>query len=804
MFFNYINIAFRNILKHTFYSFLNLSGLAVGIACFILIYLFVSHELSYDEHVPNADNTYRVYTKGKFSDSELNVAVVSKLLGPTVYNKYPEIIDYTNMVELGSEIVKYEENSYKEDKTIFADSSFFRFWGIDLIRGDKYSALKEPQSMVLSEDLAKKIFGEEDPMDKSVRVAGKYEYKITGIVEEFPSNTHFDFELLMSLESIRNPGNEGWLNMGTHCYIKLQPGTDPQAVESKFIDIVIEYVGPELVEFLGASFDEFKESGNDIGFFLEPLTSIYLYSDRNNQLGETSDIKYVYIFSAIGLFILFIACINYMNLATARSSGRAREVGIRKALGAFKGQLIRQFISESVFMAFIAAVTGIVLVFFSIPFFNSISGKSFTPNILVDPHTLFIILAIILFVGLVSGSYPAFFLSAFNPTKVLQKRLNNSFGGSSLRSVLVVFQFAISIFLIIGTIVIYNQMNYLYSKRLGFDKDQILILDNAYMLRESIHTFRDEILTYPEFENATISAFTPVSRARSVTAWWPGDNPNNEKTTPITTFYNDPYFVPTYGIQITKGRNLDEKLASDSSSILINQAAVKYFGLEDPVGQRLGTYYGNQIKMYTVVGVMEDFHFDDLKSKILPLIIVNEHNDGWISFRISENNFEKAVSTLETKWKEFLPGQPFEYRFADQSVEAQYEAEKKVRTIMTSFSVIAIFVACLGLFGLAAFTTEQRMKEIGIRKVMGASINQIVMLLSKDFLKLVAIAFIIASPVAFILMRNWLADFEYSVDIKWWVFLLAGSVTFLIAWVTMSFQSIKAAISNPADSLRTE
>lgn len=805
MFLNYLNIAFRNLLKHKFYSFLNLSGLAVGIACFILIYLFVSHELSYDKHIPLAEDTYRIATKGRFADSELNIAVVSNLFGPTVYEKYPEIIDYTNMVEYGAEIIKYGENSYKEEKTIFADSSFFSFWGIRLIKGNEETALKAPQSMVLSNDLAKKIFGDEDPMDKSVKIAGKYEYKITGIVEDIPSNTHFDFDLIMSLESIKNPQNDNWLDMGTHCYVKLQPGTDPKMVESKFMDIVIEYVGPELVEFLGATLDEFKQSGNDIGFFLEPLTSIYLYSNLDNQIGETSSIKYVYIFSAIGIFILFIACINYMNLATARSSGRAREVGIRKALGAYRAQLIKQFISESIFMALFATAIGLVLVFFSLPVFNSVSGKTFSPNILIQPQTLMILGVIILFVGILSGSYPAFFLSAFNPTRVLQKRLGNSFGGGGLRSALVVFQFAISIFLIIGTIVIYNQMNFLYSKRLGFDKEQILILDNAYMLRESINTFREEMLKHPEFENASISGFTPVSTTRSVTAWWPGDDPKNERTTPITTFYNDPHFVPTYGIKIVEGRNFDENLASDSTSILINQTAVKYFGLENPIGKRLGTYHrGNSKTSFRIIGVMEDFHFDDLKSRISPLVIINEQNDGWISFRVAQNNLEKAVKTLETKWKEFLPGQPFEYRFADQTVEAQYEAEKKVRTIMTSFSVITIFVACLGLFGLAAFTTEQRMKEIGIRKVMGASIGQIVLLLSKDFMKLVLIAFAIASPIAFLLMNNWLQDFEYRVGIKAWQFILAGVITFLIAWITMSYQSIKAAISNPSDSLRTE
>lgn len=807
---NYINTALRNLFKHKFYSIINLAGLAIGIASFLMIYLYISHELSYDRHFDDYEEIYRVGVHGKIGESQFDIAVSNASFGPTVEQEYPEVKSFFRFRDYDDEIIKYGETSFKEQKTIFADSNFFSFWGHELVLGDPKIALKAPNSMVMTKAIAKKYFGSEDPVGKTVKVAGLYDYKITGIMEELPGNSHFDFDILMSMSSLEEARTSIWLNMSFYNYIKLQENANPASIESKFVQLVVKYVVPEIERFMGASESDFRKSGNSIRYSLEPLTDIYLKSDFSDQLGETGDISYVYLFGAVGIFILIIACINYMNLATARSANRAHEVGIRKTMGAHKYQLVRQFLAESIVMALLATTLAYIVAYFGFPIFRELSGKDLQATILFDPALLLLLLIVAILVGIISGSYPAFYLSSFNPINILQARLGSKKGGGMLRSTLVVFQFAISIFLMISTMVIYQQLQFMQNKKLGYDTEKIVILENAFMLRNSTEAFREDLMNYPVFESSAISGFIPTSRNEISTTWWPGDDPNSKATSTFQVFLSNENFIPTYGIELIAGRNFQKGRASDSLAVILNESAVKQFGLRDPVGKYVSSYLlsiseeGLQANKFEVIGVVKDFHFKNLRSKINPLVITNVENNDKISLRIGGGNFSEAIEILETTWNKFAPGQPFEYRFLDQSIDAQYAIEKKVGKIMTSFSILTIFIASMGLFGLAAFTAEQRTKEIGIRKAMGASVSQIILLLSKDFLKLVAVAFVFASPVAYLLSKRWLEDFEYHIDINLWIFAGAGLLTVLIAWLTMSYQSIKVALTNPSKSLRTE
>lgn len=808
----YLNVAFRSLAKNKFFSILNITGLAVGMACVLLIYLYISDEMSFDKHVPHHDRVYRVHVKGRFGGSDMNIAVSNASFAPTIVNDYPEIESFFRFRSKGAQIIKYGEHSLKENEAIFADSNYFEFWGAKLIQGDPQTALKNPQSMVITKALAEKIFGNEDPMDKYVKIAGLYEYKITGIMEEMPENTHFTFQVLMSMTSLEEAKDPLWLNMNFVTYIRLMPGTRFGDLEAKFPEMVVKYIGPEIQHFMGISIEEFEKSGNKVGYYLAPLADLHLRNTaESTEYSKDGDIKYIYIFGIIGAFILVIACINFMNLATAKSANRAREVGIRKVIGAQRKQLIGQFISESMLISLLSLLTALIMVVFSFPVFNRIAGKNLSPEILTEPHLIALMLGIVIIVGLLAGSYPAFFLSAFQPVKVLKGRLAQGAKGGKLRSSLVVFQFVISIFLIIGTLTVYQQLQFIQNKKLGFDKDQILILENAYMLRNSMEAFRNEVIKNAEFKDGSISSFTPTpSTSDWVSAFWLGKNPDNKNTSTCNLFSVDEHYVPTYGLTIKEGRNFSKDFATDTAAILVNETLVRHFGIQEPLGQIISSIHnidenGNTSYIhYKVIGVVEDFHFQNLKAKIRPVVIRNGATDARISFRVNTSDYAEAISTLKSKWDEFAPGQPFEYKFADQELMTQYEQEQKINQLFGIFTGFAILIACLGLFGLASYTTEQRTKEIGIRKVLGASVQKIIILLSREFLILVVISFAISAPLAWYFMSSWLQDFEYRTELSVWIFLASGLGAFLIAWLTMSYQSIRSAVENPVKSLRTE
>ncbi|MEQ8413693.1 MAG: ABC transporter permease [Imperialibacter sp.] len=809
---NYLRIAFRSLRRSKFFSLINILGLAIGICSFLLIIFFVQDELSFDKHLPHAERMYRVDMTGRFGGNEFNIAVVSAAQGPQMKEDFPEVEDYVRFRTRGYFLVKYGEDVYKEESVSYVDANVFDFFGINMISGDPVTALKEPKTLVITEALAKKLFGDDEAVGKVVKISNDQDYKITGVMAPLPQNTHFHFDILASMETLDEAKNAIWLSQNFQTYFRLAEGASVENLEAKFPEMVEKYIGPELERFMGASMEDFAEAGNNIGYYMTPVTDIHLHSQVDVQLGPPGDIKYVYIFSAVAAFILIIACVNFMNLATARSANRAKEVGVRKVMGAYRHNLISQFLLESLIITAISFVVAIGLLAVALPYFNELTGKVFSLSILATPTLAVSLVAILIVVGLLAGSYPAFFLSAFQPASVLKGKLNIGMKSGSLRSVLVVLQFSISIFLVVGTLIVFDQLDYIQKKKLGYNREQLIVLQNTYVLDKSIESFKNEVVANSYFTSGSISGFLPIRSNSNNSAMFPGRNPKSNSTTSLAMFYVDYDYIPTLGMELIEGRNFSKDFGADSLGVIINEATAKQFGIaDDPIGQELGTFDGDdsdpedlRIKVFKVIGVVKDFHFESLKTDIRPAVIFLGESTSRITFKLNTIEYAEAISFLHSKWDEFAPGQPFEYAFYDEEFNAEYKAEEKIGEIFGIFAGLAIFIACLGLFGLAAFTAEQRTKEVGIRKVLGASISSIILLLSKEFMKLVLIAFVITVPLAWFAMDAWLQDFAYRTTIGVGVFALAGGLSFVIAWLTMSVHSYKAAAMNPSSSLRTE
>lgn len=818
MFKNYFKIAYRNLLNHKFYSLINIMGLAVGIACCLLIVLFVQDELSYDRFNKKAGRIYRVATEINFSGNYFNVATTPAPLAEAFKNDFPEVESVVRFRNTGSWFVtrtdERSKETYKEEQVIYSDESFFDVFSIPLLKGNPATALKEPYSLVLSEKTAEKIFGEEDPVGKALLLDDEYNYKVTGVFEEIPANTHFHFSMMLSMESLEESKQDIWLSNNFNTYITLAEKADPAGLEAKFDDFIKKYVGPQIQNFLGTTMEESAKAGNNISFYLQPLTDIHLHSDLTAELEPNSDIKFVYIFTAIGFFILIIASINFMNLATARSARRAKEVGIRKTLGSGKRQLIIQFLTEAVILSILALIIAFGLVEIFLPAFNTLSGKELSIHYFENYTLIFSGIIITILVGLMSGSYPAFFLSSFKPIAVLKGNLLKAGAKDSwLRSGLVVFQFTISIILIVGTAVVFKQLNFIQNKKLGFNKEQVIILHDTFTLGSQLEAFKNEMLRKPGIINASASSFLPVRSSRSDMTFWPQGRPDNANVVSMQFWNVDEDYVPTFGMEIIVGRNFSEKFSTDSSAIILNEAALKKFGFKNPIGQVISTIKGapgensmQNIINYTVIGVVKDFHFESLRDNISPLCFMMPRSTGNLSFRINtgETSINETISALKEQWGKFAPGHPFDYSFLDDRFLEMYQAEQKIGKIFGVFAGIAIFIACLGLFGLAAFTAEQRTKEIGVRKVLGATVLDVVMLLTRQFSKLLFIAFILAAPISWLVMNDWLQNFAYRTQISISIFLVAGGVSFIVAWLTMSYQSVKAALINPVQSLKSE
>jgi putative ABC transport system permease protein len=806
---NYLKIAIRNLKKYPFISFINLFGLSVGIACCLLILAYLLNELSFDRYHERANNIYRVERTFLNPDTKavnLELGTIAPPFGPLLQNDFPEIKKITRLLPNGNNTAfRYEEKRFNERDVYFADEHLFDVFDVPLVKGNPKKALNDPFTVLLSEEVARKYFGKEDPMNKVVRLNNQNDVKVTGVYRDFPGESHIRPRVMISFNTLKDTSIYGeerlrtnWGNNSFFTYLLMPDGFDHKKMEAAFPAFLNRHI---------------KHGGTVPAsewnrLAMRKLTDIHLYAHTDFEARENGDIKRIYIFSAIALFILLIACINYMNLSTARSVLRAREIGVRKTVGAGKAELMGQFLSESVLISWIAMLLAFILAWIAMPWLNKLSGQDLKIEDLLQLKIIIPLLLVPFVVGLVSGFYPALFLASFKPVKVLKGVLKVGSGSLSMRKAMVVFQFAISIILIVCTVIVFEQLRYMQKKDLGFDREHIVTMNYTAGLADNYDAFRNELLASGSIKDVGRSSRIPTGRLldASGTQIRRGDTmaPANAEIKNVRADFG---FISTYGIKMVAGRNfLKENGLRDTSAFLINEAAVKALGLaspEDAVGKEF--QYGN--RKGELVGVYKDFHFESMHEKILPIALfmpVNQNSYGLLSLKIAGNNLSGALEHMEKVWKKFLPETPFDYTFMDENFERLYEAEQKQATIFTVFAFIAIFIACLGLFGLSAFTISQRIKEIGIRKVLGADISSIVGLLSKDFLKLVLVAAVLAFPVAWYAMSRWLEDFAYRTQIPWWSFVFAGVIASVIAFLTISFQAVKAAMANPVRNLRTE
>ncbi|MBC6989062.1 ABC transporter permease [Hymenobacter sp. BT491] len=804
MFRNYIKIAFRNLWRNKAFAAINISGLALGIATCLIIMLFVRNELSYDRYNEKADRMVRVVFRGSVQGEKMKESSVMPPVARTLLAEYPEVEQATRLSLGGAPRITYGDKSFKERDIAMVDSNFFQVFTIPLLQGDPKTALVQPNSIVISRATAQKYFGKANPMGKVLTFKDwNKTYKVTGVFDKVPINSHFHFDIFGSLASVPDAKSSSWMTSNYITYLVLPEGYEYKKLEAKLPQMVEKYLGPQLQQAMGMSFTQFRQKGNDLGLFLQPLTDIHLRSDFTNNLEPGGDVRYVYIFGAIAVFMLLIACINFMNLSTAGASRRAREVGVRKVLGSVKSQLVGQFLLESILLTMIALALALVLIVMALPVFNELAGKELGLDFTTDPWLVPGLLLFGVLVGILAGSYPAFFLSSFNPVAVLKGKFTSGKGSIGLRSGLVVFQFCISIVLIISTTVVYQQLHYIQNKKLGYDKDHVLVLPETWVLGKHAEAFRQLLLQDPRVVSVSTSGYLPAGPSFSNNFFVSTDD-NPAQLTKTLRYEVDPQYIPTLGIRLAAGRNFSKAFSTDTAAVILNEMAARTFGWgKNALGHTLSRS-DNQGKKRTfrVIGVIRDFHFKSLHEPISPLLMTLGDNSGSVIAKVKTQDIAGLLASLKKQWSSFVPEEPFLYSFMDERFMQTYEAERKIGRILYIFAGLTIFVACLGLFGLATFTAEQRTKEIGIRKVLGASVTNIVGLLSRDFLRLVLIANLVAWPLAWWAINKWLQDFAYRVSIGWWVFALAGVAALLIALLTVSVQATRAAIANPVKSLR--
>lgn len=807
---NYFKIAWRNLLKNKGFTAINIIGLALGIGCFIMISMFVIDELSYDRYHENADRIYRINSDIIFGGTERNMAVSADPMGETLKNDYPEVEQFIRFhASNNSKLIKKGNDFINESAVTHADSTLFDVFTFPAIIGDTKDALKQPNTVVITETAAIRYFGsaelaigemlETDDNDQTL-------YKVTAVIEDIPKNSHFNFDFFFSMANVDYAfGN--FLSHNFHTYIVLREGTDYKVFNKNFVEVIDKYLLPQAAQFMQIkSMEEFEASGNKLEYSLMPLTDIHLNSSRGVELRANGNMQYVYIFSAAALFILLIACINFMNLTTARSSGRAKEVGIRKVLGSEKKALIGQFLTESTLIAVLALFVGLLLVWLSLGWFNGISGKEMLITSLLSPKFLIFIFLLPLIVGGLAGAYPAFFLSSFQPIKVLKGKLYSGNKKNTLRNFLVVFQFATSIILIVGTIVIYKQLNHIQSTNVGFDKDQVLVVNNSGLPNETRKSLKNEIEQLTEVKSASFAGFLPVSSSSRSDTTFSTESVMTDSNGFNMQYWNVDYdYLETMGMEIQSGRNFSRDFGADSTGIILNETAVKLSGFTNPIGKKLYTIGQNSnLKVITIIGVVKNFNYASLRENVGALSFQLGNNSWETAYRFNTADVSGLISIIENKYKDAAPGKPFNYKFLDEAFEDMYRQERRVGKVALAFALLAVIIACLGLFGLATYIAEQRTKEIGIRKVLGASVTNIVKMLSIDFVKLVVLAFVIATPIAWWFMNQWLQDFAFRINLSWLIFVATGAVALVVALITLSFQAIRAAIANPVDSLKTE
>lgn len=806
MFQNYFKIAWRTMSRQKMYTGITIGGFALGLATCMVIFLFIRNELSYDKNYRDGARLFRVLNDDRGPDGGKWPSMPPSV-GSILKNDYPEVEKAGRLipqkwVNAGSNLFRREdqlENAYEEGFA-YADNELLEILEIPFINGSRENALDKPKTIVLSKRMADKYFPNDDPVGKTIILNEDKSdpFVIGGVMADLPSNAHFHFEFFITLTGVEFwPGEQtSWCCWNYDTYVKLRADADPAKLEKKMLSMRDNY----LISYLKGNGDQ---SASDVKkyhhFILQPVEDIYLKSNGISDEFRHGDIRYVWLFGGIAIFILTLACINFINLSTAKSANRAKEVGLRKVVGSIRGYLIRQFLTESLVYSFVSFALGVLIVLATMPLFNTLSGKQ-----LSIPWTVWWLFPVLLFaiiiIGVVAGIYPAFYLSAFKPVDVLKGKIARGTKSSGIRSAMVIFQFTTSIVLIIGTFVIYKQMDYILNTKIGFEKDQVIMIQGTNTLENQRQSFKDELLQLSVVDDATISDYFPVTGTnRDQNGFWREGRVTMDKGVYAQRWNVDEDYLNTLGMKLVEGRTFDRKLASDTGAVIINQAMAKAFGFKKPVGEHI-----TNGRVYNVVGVVENFHFESMKGEIRPLCLTLGNGGSIASVKVKSKNTAEAIQLLHAVWDKFMPNQPFRYAFMDERYARMYEDVDRMGKIFACFAGLAIIVACLGLFALSAFMVEQRSKEISIRLVLGAPLRSIFQLLTQDFVKLVVISFVIATPLSWYMMQRWLEDYKYKITITWDVFILAGLISVIIALFTVSYQSLTAALAKPVNTLRSE
>ncbi len=805
---------FTNLLKHSLRSFkrqrsyiiINILGLSIGIACSLLIGLYVINEASYDKYNIKKDRIFRVILNGKIGGQEVTVSSTPAIMGSTLVKEFPEVEDFLRMNGQGPTVLEYNKQQFTEDHVVEADSSFFNFFSIPVLKGDPKNLLNAAHRVVLSESTAKRIFGNENPIDKPIRIGSDtVRFIITGVMADIPQNSHFEANLLRSFMTNPRSKETVWMSNSFSTYLLLKPNTSYKDVDSKFPELVKKYAGPELQKYLGISLDEFVNKGNKYRFYLQKLTDIHLDTTVQQDFKASTDPKFLRIFGGIAILIVIIAAINFMNLSTAQATRRAKEVGIKKVAGSTRRTLIFQFLFESFILSFIALLFAIIFIKSSLPYFNNLLGTSLKLELMSSWVTIPGLIIFSIFVGILSGSYPALFLSSFNPYEVLKGSRVNSTQNGRLRRVLVVFQFAVSILLIIGTMIMYRQISYMLNKDVGFNKEQLIIINRAEALGKKMKSFKELVKNIPGVVN--ISSSTAVPGRTNNNNGYRMDGRKDESFLMVTAWV-DNNFLDTYGMTLASGRSFNESFTSDKDACVINESAVKDFGITDIDKTRfIEPRDSGKMNYLPVIGVVKNFNFESLRNPIGPHIFRYQTDNnlwGYITVRLTPKNYTQTIKEIENKWKELVSNSPLQYYFVGADFEEMYKQEKQNAQMAVIFSILAIFIAGLGLFGLTSFTVEQRTKEIGVRKAMGSTIAGIYFEISKEIIILISISALIAWPIIYYIAGKWLQNFYYRINIGAFSFIAGLTIALGIAILTISYRILRAARINPAQSLKYE
>ena len=811
---NYISVMFRSLLKRKVFTFINLSGLAIGFAVSILLLLYIQYELGYDSFHQRNEQIYRLALERKYPNRTALMGEIPIPIGPAVKNEFPEVeesVSILNFAGNGAKI-RVDDKSFEDKEILAVDSTFFQVFSGDFIEGDINTALHKPGTAVLNESTARRIFGSpQNALGKSLIINGFLTVTVDGVCRDWPEKSHIKFNILFSSLGL-NTGVQNYYDLITYTYLLLNKNASAELLESKLPLIVEKYVSGEIQQGFGISYEQFIKEGNGYRYFLQPLTKIHLYSQLEDELNPVGSIQRVYIFGGIAAFILFLACINFINLSTAVSVDRAREVGIRKAFGSRKNTLVWQFVSESIIFCLASFVVAILLVVIFAPILSDISGTNISIHNLSDPWDIVLTIAFVFIIGAVAGLYPAFVLSSFKPISILKGNFKSTSKGLALRNGLVIFQFSISIILIIFTIAVNVQMKFMLGDRLGFQRDHIIVLDglNGQISNgEQIPKNRlvEEVSKIAGVDDWSRCSDLPDGRGFASLAMQAVDTKTSRTQ---KTIFVDERYTRLLGMKLKEGRFFSTDFASDSMSLLLNEQAVKDFGLKNPIGAKItstesffNSRDGKTIYTYTVVGVVKDFHFESLHRKITPLVMANTGRFGWgmVALKIKGDHFKSTLNYLEKVWQQIDPKSKPKYYFLDQSVASLYQAEKSEQKIFTLFSFLAIFIASIGLFGLSTYAIHQRIKEVSIRKILGAAPTNIILVLSKDFMILIGISMLIAFPVAWWVLDKWLHQFAYRITPGWGIFMLGGTIALIIAALTIGFQAVKTAKDDPLKSL---